>query len=104
MKWMAQPGDPDLRGQRVTLDGPMLSPKPWPLSPAPTPRTASHTRSGWVLNRGLTCLGLNLSLFYNVLWRRGWDSNPRYACTHNGFRDRPDRPLRHLSVVLRPRL
>ncbi len=31
-------------------------------------------------------------------WRRGWDSNPRYACTHNGFRDRPDRPLRHLSI------
>src|SRR5262245_35036991 len=31
------------------------------------------------------------------IWRRGWDSNPRYACTHNGFRDRPDRPLRHLS-------
>jgi hypothetical protein len=32
-----------------------------------------------------------------VRWRRGWDSNPRYACTHNGFRDRPDRPLWHLS-------
>ena len=32
-----------------------------------------------------------------VEWRRGWDSNPRYACTHNGFRDRPDRPLWHLS-------
>src|SRR5579862_2316173 len=32
-------------------------------------------------------------------WRRGWDSNPRYACTHNGFRDRPDRPLWHLSAV-----
>ena len=31
-------------------------------------------------------------------WRRGWDSNPRYACTYNGFRDRPDRPLRHLSA------
>src|SRR5688572_19304228 len=31
-------------------------------------------------------------------WRRGWDSNPRYPCGHNGFRDRPDRPLRHLSV------
>src|SRR6266511_4459385 len=29
-------------------------------------------------------------------WRRGWDSNPRYACTHNGFRDRPNRPLWHL--------
>ena len=32
-------------------------------------------------------------------WRRGWDSNPRYACTHNGFRDRPDRPLWHLSAA-----
>ena len=26
-------------------------------------------------------------------WRRGWDSNPRYACTHNSFRDCPNRPL-----------
>ena len=32
-----------------------------------------------------------------LVWRRGWDSNPRYAYTYNGFRDRPDRPLRHLS-------
>ena len=31
-------------------------------------------------------------------WRRGWDSNPRSACTDNGFRDRPDRPLWHLSA------
>jgi hypothetical protein len=30
-------------------------------------------------------------------WRRGWDSNPRYGCPHNGFRDRPIRPLWHLS-------
>ena len=29
--------------------------------------------------------------------RRGWDSNPRYACTHNGFRDRPIQPLSHPS-------
>ena len=38
-------------------------------------------------------------------WRRGWDSNPRYAHAHNGFRDRPDRPLRHPSAigVLAPR-
>jgi hypothetical protein len=27
--------------------------------------------------------------------RRGWDSNPRGACTPNGFQDRPVRPLRH---------
>jgi len=31
-------------------------------------------------------------------WRRGWDSNPRYGCPHNGFRDRPNRPLWHLSA------
>src|SRR5690606_11627165 len=35
-----------------------------------------------------------------IEWRRGRDSNPRNACTLNGFRDRPDRPLRHLSVWL----
>jgi hypothetical protein len=29
--------------------------------------------------------------------RRGRDSNPRYPRGYNGFRDRPDRPLRHLS-------
>ena len=39
-----------------------------------------------------------LSNDFNVYWRRGWDSNPRWACTHSGFRDRRDRPLRHLSV------
>ena len=32
-------------------------------------------------------------------WRRGRDSNPRAHCWANGFRDRPDRPLRHLSVL-----
>ncbi len=36
-------------------------------------------------------------------WRRGWDSNPRYPCGHNGFRDRPVRPLRHLSAGARGR-
>ena len=30
-------------------------------------------------------------------WRRGWDSNPRYACTHAGFQDRCIQPLCHLS-------
>ena len=32
-------------------------------------------------------------------WRRGRDSNPRYPKSDNGFRDRPDRPLRHLSCA-----
>ena len=31
-------------------------------------------------------------------WRKDRDSNPGYVKTHNGFRDRPDRPLRHLSL------
>ena len=31
-------------------------------------------------------------------WRRGRDSNPRCPQRHNGFRDRPVRPLRHLSA------
>ena len=31
-------------------------------------------------------------------WRREWDSNPRYAYTHNGFRDRPIQPLWHPSA------
>ena len=30
-------------------------------------------------------------------WRMGWDSNPRYACTHGGFQDRCLKPLGHPS-------
>ena len=33
--------------------------------------------------------------FDSGVQRRGWDSNPRGACTPNGFQDRPVRPLRH---------
>ena len=29
----------------------------------------------------------------------GWDSNPRWACTHGGFQDRCLKPLGHPSVV-----
>jgi hypothetical protein len=32
-------------------------------------------------------------------WRRERDSNPRWACTHNGFQDRRHQPLGHLSPV-----
>ncbi len=31
-------------------------------------------------------------------WRRGRDSNPRYACAYSAFRVRRDRPLCHLSA------
>lgn len=33
----------------------------------------------------------------SLLRRKGRDSNPGCPQGHNGFRDRPDRPLRHLS-------
>jgi hypothetical protein len=32
-------------------------------------------------------------------WRKGWDSNPRWACTHAGFQDRCLKPLGHPSSV-----
>src|SRR3989338_7495234 len=35
-----------------------------------------------------------------LVWRRGWDLNPRSPCEDNGFRDRPNRPLSHLSSEL----
>ncbi len=47
--------------------------------------------------RGQTCERGRSGPFANV-WRRGRDSNPRYSREYNGFRDRPVRPLRHLSV------
>ena len=34
-----------------------------------------------------------------AMQRRGRDSNPRYGCPHNGFRDRPIQPLSHPSSV-----
>ena len=37
-----------------------------------------------------------IQLIISVL-RRDRDSNPGYPRGYNGFRDRPDRPLRHLS-------
>ena len=33
------------------------------------------------------------------VWRKGWDSNPRYPCRHAGFQDRCLKPLGHPSVV-----
>src|SRR5690606_19430189 len=31
------------------------------------------------------------------IWRRGWDSNPRYGCPYAAFRVRCFQPLSHLS-------
>jgi hypothetical protein len=40
------------------------------------------------------------SLILLVLWRKGWDSNPRYPCRYAGFQDRCLKPLGHPSKAL----
>src|SRR5215213_9111642 len=35
----------------------------------------------------------------NLLWRRGWDSNPRRPLSLSGFRDRCTNPLCDLSAT-----
>src|SRR5579862_9635108 len=44
--------------------------------------------------------------FYAVLkiWRRGWDSNPRYGSPYARFRGEYFQPLSHLSAVANRRL
>src|SRR4029077_13481579 len=34
------------------------------------------------------------------IWRKEWDSNPRWACVHGGFQDRCLKPLGHPSIRL----
>ncbi len=41
--------------------------------------------------------GVNAVPTQGLKWRRRWDSNPRWACTHVGFQDRCVKPLRHSS-------
>jgi hypothetical protein len=61
---------------------------------------------GFSSSASLVCV---VQLAQHAFKRRGWDSNPRMACTIYGFQDRPDRPLRHpssgypaLSTIARP--
>src|SRR6266446_4601295 len=55
------------------------------------------SRPPFGLHRGKSAvLGLT-GTYWDGSWRRGWDSNPRYACAYSGFRDRHVQPLRHLS-------
>ena len=43
--------------------------------------------------------GVNSVPTQGLKWRKGWDSNPRWACTHAGFQDRCLKPLGHPSVA-----
>src|SRR5436309_14450976 len=42
-----------------------------------------------------------ITISYEIYWRKGWDSNPRYPCRHAGFQDRCLKPLGHPSMVTR---
>ena len=53
-------------------------------------------RTLMTVSGGRTAAGGVISLVPN--WRTGWDSNPRWACTHGGFQDRCLKPLGHPSV------
>ena len=52
-----------------------------------------------VCKTALTLIAVSIAQRKLLNWRRGWDSNPRYARAYNGFRDRPVRPLRHPSAL-----
>ena len=71
--------------------------RPAPATPG-IPRQATAERwVRWWVGIAISATSGVFTALFGSNWRRGWDSNPRYACTHNGFRDRPDRPLWHLS-------
>lgn len=53
-------------------------------------RTLTSVSSGKSAGIAVPTLGLK--------WRKGWDSNPRWACTHGGFQDRCLKPLGHPSA------
>jgi hypothetical protein len=36
----------------------------------------------------------------SVVWRKGWDSNPRWSFPHGGFQDRCLKPLGHPSMAI----
>ena len=55
----------------------------------------------WVPSWGLWAKTANYHSKINRNWRKGWDSNPRWACTHGGFQDRCLKPLGHPSKPLR---
>ena len=72
-----------------------LSGKTLPISDCPLP-IGSRGAHRPTLQKDQSEIGIWKSA---MLWRRGWDSNPRWALTHSGFRDRCTNPLCDLSVI-----
>jgi hypothetical protein len=50
--------------------------------------------------RGATIGKQRFILYFNRIWRREWDSNPRYGFPHTRFPSVRLKPLGHLSVCL----
>ena len=63
-----------------------------------TPNATKWAISLKVPGSGLLAIGASSREHLRTgIWRRGWDSNPRCACTHAGFQDRCLKPLGHPS-------
>src|SRR5882672_8194032 len=60
-------------------------------------RKTHLTHSGLLMEGVDTCIFIG---FMNKLWRRGWDSNPRYGFPYARFRGEYFQPLSHLSAVV----
>src|SRR3981081_3199191 len=71
--------------------------RPAPPTPGTQRQATAERWARWWAGIAISRASGVFTALYAGKWRRGWDSNPRCACTHNGFRDRPDRPLWHLS-------
>ena len=72
--------------------------RPAPTAPGTQRQATAERWARWWAGIAISRASGVFTALYAGKWRRGWDSNPRYACTHNGFRDRPDRPLWHPSA------
>ncbi len=87
LPWACQPDDRIPKAPRLMFDSAHNVPEKVSLvEPCGFVRTPHFTRNKNGPVRG-RC----------YCWRRGWDSNPRYACAYSGFRDRYIQPLCHLS-------
>lgn len=49
------------------------------------------------MNQGLSATEMKIANHFRWLWRKRWDSNPRYGFPHAGFQDRFLKPLGHSS-------
>ena len=71
-----------------------------PINPNPRCRSVRHSSGSGTRCWGRTekcCMLRKTSDAYSRIWRKGWDSNPRWSCPHGGFQDRCLKPLGHPS-------